>query len=333
MPHGHTPHLNNLASRSAAFSDYRLCSFPTLSIAGSRIGWIQAGGLVYTVYVMVPAQTQPASAVVGQQPLPISVSVITLNEEQNLARCLKSVAGLAAEIVVIDSGSADRTAETARSFGITFERHPWEGFGPQKNFAVQRCRQRWVLCLDADEALSPELAQSIRKLFAAGEPELAGYWVNRRTWYLGRWIWHAWYPEWRLRLVRKERSEWRGIEPHPELFVSGPTDRLAGDLFHYPFRDLSEHLQRWLKYGRIMAEVYAREGRPCHWYDLVFSPPWAFFKRLILKGGWRDGWRGWIISCASLIYVFSKYAFLLEKRLTQTEDKPAKASPETPTRT
>jgi len=257
----------------------------------------------------------------GAKPLPLSVAIITLNEERNLPRCLQSVAGLATEIVVIDSGSTDKSAAIAADFGGLFEYHKWDGFGPQKNFATERCTQPWVLCLDADEALSPELAESIRKLFANGDPAGEGYWVNRRTWYLGRWIWHAWYPEWRLRLVRKTGSEWRGIEPHPELFVSGSTKRLEGDLLHYPFRDLQEHLLRWLKYGRIMADVYAREGRKCHWYNLVFSPWWACFRRLVFHGAWRDGWRGWIISLANLMYVFSKYAFLMEKQWTQAENE------------
>ena len=122
------------------------------------------------VCVMASVQTQPATAVVGQQPLPISVSVITLNEEQNLARCLESVRGLASEIVVLDSGSVDRTGEIARDFGANFEAHPWQGHVAQKNAALRQCTQPWVLCLDADEALSPELARSIRQLFATGQP-------------------------------------------------------------------------------------------------------------------------------------------------------------------
>jgi glycosyltransferase involved in cell wall biosynthesis len=256
------------------------------------------------------------------RPLPLSVAIITRNEQENLPRCLESVRDFAREIVVIDSGSTDGTGEIARRFGARFEPHPWQGFGPQKNFAVQCCRQPWVLCLDADEALSPELADSVGELFARGEPAREGYWINRRTFYLGRWIWHAWYPEWRLRLFRKGCGEWRGVEPHPEVILQGSTEKLQGDLLHYPFRDLQQHLQRWINYSRIMADLYAREGKRCRWYHLMGSPAWAFFKTLILKGGWLDGWRGWVISVATSLYVFAKYAFLYEKQLSAAEAYP-----------
>src|SRR5207249_2195649 len=126
--------------------------------------------------------------------LPISVSIITLNEEENLPRCLESVHELAAEIIVVDSGSTDRTREVAERFGAVFQVHPWGGHVAQKNLALERCTQRWVLCLDADEALSPELQMAVRRLFENGEPAESGFWVNRFNFYLGRWIRHAWYP-------------------------------------------------------------------------------------------------------------------------------------------
>src|SRR5262249_13610616 len=125
------------------------------------------------------------------KPLPLSLAIITCNEAQNLPRCLNSVGRLAAEIVVIDSGSTDNTAQIARQHQAHVEFAPWPGFLAQKNKALQRCSQPWVLCLDADEALSPQLAESLAKLFAADPPPRDGYWINRRTFYLGDWIWHA----------------------------------------------------------------------------------------------------------------------------------------------
>ncbi|MGD0650442.1 MAG: glycosyltransferase family 2 protein [Verrucomicrobiia bacterium] len=255
------------------------------------------------------------AATAAPVPLPLSVAIITLNEERNLPRCLESVHNLAVEIVVIDSGSTDKTGEIARQCGAVFEFKAWPGHVAQKNVALRRCTQPWVLSLDADEALSPELAESIRRLFAAGGPKENGFWVNRRVFYLGDWIWHAWYPEWRLRLVRKNHAEWRGLDPHDKLEVDGTTARLEGDLLHYPFQDLRDHLQRTIHYARIMADSQAREGRTFRWYALVFSPWYAFFKRLILKQGWRDGWRGWLIAFASLLSSLAKSAFLLERRL------------------
>lgn len=282
-----------------------------------RIGWIEAAQLVYTVCVMASVQTQPANPVIGQQVLPISVSVITLNEEQNLGRCLESVRGLASEIVVLDSGSVDRTHEIAQRFGASFEIQPWQGYVPQKNAALRHCSHPWVLCLDADEALSPELAGSIRELFATGQPNANGFWMNRRTYYLGDWIRHAWSPEWRLRLVRRDGAEWRGGDVHERLEVRGATKQLPGDLLHYPpFRNFHDHVNKAIKYARIAADSHAATGHRAHWYDLLLSPIAVCFKHIVVKQSWRDGWRGWLILIAKLINVLAKYAFLLEKQHT-----------------
>ncbi len=245
--------------------------------------------------------------------LPLSVSIITCNEEANLNRCLESVRNLAREIVILDSGSTDRTQAIAAGFEAVFEHSPWPGFTIQKQKSLDRCTQPWVLCLDADEALSPELADSIRQTLAQADPDTAGYWLNRRTWYLGAWIWHAWYPEWRLRLVRRGTAAWTGRDPHPAMSVTGRTRRLPGDLLHYSFRDLEDHLRRTVKYARDSAAAYAAAGRRFHWHQLLLPPCVAFLKHLILKQGFRDGWRGWLISIIRGIDVFAKYAFLLER--------------------
>jgi glycosyltransferase involved in cell wall biosynthesis len=256
------------------------------------------------------------------EPLPLSVSIITLNEQTNLRRCLESVRDLATETVVIDSGSTDGTGAVAQEYGARFEFAPWPGHVAQKNRALQRCSQPWVLCLDADEALSPELRESIRGLFVAGEPSGGGYWLNRRTFYLGEWIWHAWYPEWRLRLVRRDRATWAGLDPHDKLeVVGGATARLPGDLLHYSFRDLDDHLKRTIHYARIMAGSHASTGRRFHWHQLLLSPAVGFAKHLVLKQGWRDGWRGWLISGVCAVGVFAKYAYLLERERAPQADR------------
>lgn len=251
--------------------------------------------------------------------LPISAAIITLNEEQNLRRCLESLRELVSEIVVIDSGSTDRTREVAAEFGAIFETRPWPGHIGQKNNALERCTGPWVLCVDADEAVSPELAASIRRAFERSEPSQNGFYVNRLNFYLGQWIRHAWQPEWRLRLVRKSGGpRWGGLDPHDRLEISGATGRLRGDLLHWSFESLRDHLQKTVKYAEIMAESYARTGRPCRWYHVIFSPWLAFLKILVVKSGWRDGWRGWVIAGAKWINVFAKYAFLLERRWPKT---------------
>ena len=258
-------------------------------------------------------------------PLPLSVAIVTLNEEKNLPRLLESVRGIATEVVIIDSGSTDRTPEIAREFGARFEISPWRGFIAQKNLALDACLQPWVLFLDADEALSPELATNLKRLFAdVSRLRADGYWLNRRTWYLGAWIWHAWYPEWRLRLLKRGSARWGGMDPHARLEFDGPSARLEGDLLHYSFQDLQDHLLRTIGYARTMANSYIADGRKFHWHSLLLSPWVAFTKHLIFKQGWRDGWRGWIISIVRAIDCFAKYAFLLERDLSDEPEKSSK---------
>jgi glycosyltransferase involved in cell wall biosynthesis len=250
-------------------------------------------------------------------PFALSVAIVTLNEEANLPRCLESVRGLAAEIVVVDSGSTDRTADIARDFGAKFLIQSWQGHVAQKNIALAACSQPWVLSLDADEAVSEELATALRKLFASGEPAADGYEINRRTFYLGNWVRHSWNPEWRLRLARRDVARWHGNDPHDRLEISsGKTARLTGELLHYSYANLQDHFQRTVRYARISADALHSTGKPCRWYHLVLSPWAAFLKKMISKSAWRDGWRGWIISVVTAFGVFAKYALLLEKKLT-----------------
>lgn len=247
--------------------------------------------------------------------LPLSVAVITLNEEKNLARCLESIREMAQEIVVIDSGSTDATAQIAEKFGAKFEFQKWPGHVAQKNIALQRCSQPWVLALDADEVVSPELAQSIRELLSA-ECRETGFSINRRTQYLGEWIWHSWYPEWRLRLVRRSQAQWTGRDPHDKLEVQGETGTLKGDLLHFSYPTLQDHLQRTMRYAQISARELHEAGQRARWYHFIFSPPSTFLKKILLRHGWRDGWRGWIIAFATCFGVFAKYAFLLEMQIS-----------------
>lgn len=254
-------------------------------------------------------------------PLPLSVAVVTLNAETNLPRCLESVQGLAAEIVVLDSGSTDRTAEIACRFGARFETQPWAGFVAQKTRAFGLCVQPWVLNLDADEVVSAQLAESLRNLFSKGEPKQRGFEINRRTFYLGEWVRHAWNPDWVLRLACRDGARWAGHDPHAHLEVAGVTARLSGELLHYSYRSLEDHLNRTIHYARIGADRYEQEGCTVRWHHIIISPWAAFFKKLILKSAWRDGWRGWIISMVTMFGVFAKHAFRLERELV-AEEKP-----------
>lgn len=253
-------------------------------------------------------------------PLPLSVVLITRDEEANLPRCLRSVRGLASEIVVVDSGSRDRTREIAEAAGARVVVREWSGHVAQKNAAFDCAGQEWVLSLDADEEVSAELADAVRAVFASGEPPCDAYFVNRLNFYLGAWIRHAWYPEWRLRLARRSRARWEGEDPHDKLVTSGSTGRLAGHLHHYSYAELRDHFARILLYAPIAASARLRSGRPVRWYHLVCSPWIAFIKSLVLKQAWRDGWRGWVIAFTSLIKVFAKYALVYEHRWSRRHD-------------
>ncbi|HBG52230.1 MAG TPA: hypothetical protein DDW89_10545, partial [Gammaproteobacteria bacterium] len=229
------------ATRSASALSCRDPAFP-------------AGGAPTRIAVQISAQLGPETTrmtVSAERPLPLSVAIIARNEEARLPRCLESVSGLAAEIVVLDSGSADATVAVAERFGARVEITDWPGFTVQKNRALVACHQPWVLSLDADEAVSPALADAIRALFAAGDPPRTGYFINRRNRYLGVWLRHAWTPEWRLRLVARDQARWTGGRVHEQLTVTGPTGRLAGDLLHESYDRLDDHLHRTIAYARL----------------------------------------------------------------------------------
>ena len=261
------------------------------------------------------------SGAVGRQgpPWPLSVAIITLNEEANLPRCLASVRGLAREIVVVDSGSSDRTVAIAEAAGARCVVHPWAGNDAQKNVAFGLCREPWVLGLDADEEVSPELASSIGRLFAAGEPDRRAYEVSRLTWYLGDWIHHVWYPGWRLRLARREGAVWRGGPVHDRLEVEGPVGRLDGDLLHYTYRDFSHHLSQVVRYASLGADALAARGVGFRLWHFLLGPPAGVFRQLVVRQGWRDGYRGWLIAGATAFGVYAKEGFLLERRLVARE--------------
>ena len=245
--------------------------------------------------------------------LPLSVAIITKDEADNLPRLFESLKPLnPAEIVVVDSGSTDSTVQIAKDCGARVIETDWPGHVVQKNRALEACRQPWILSLDADEPISEALAKSLQSLFAAGEPKQDGYEISRCTWYLGAWLRHTWYPEWRLRLVRQGKGQWRGFNPHDRLEVKGRVGRLEGDILHYSYKDVEDHFSRSVAYAKISAHSLYARGKPFRWHKIVIAPAARFIRLLIIKQGWRDGWRGWIIAWSSMFSGFLKYAFLYE---------------------
>ncbi len=242
---------------------------------------------------------------------PISVCIITRDEEANLPDCLASVAW-ADEILVVDSGSRDRTRDIAAAAGARVVEHPFEGHVEQKNFAVSAASHDWILSLDADERLTPELAASVRAALESPGTH-AGFACNRRTWHLGRWILHGgWYPDRKVRLFRRDRGRWGGRNPHDHVDLDGPAGLLPGDLLHYSYRDLSAHLRQVDFFTTVSAREKHARGRRAGVLDLTLRPAGKFLRMYLLKAGFLDGFAGFVVAVTGAYYVFLKYAKLRE---------------------
>jgi len=244
---------------------------------------------------------------------PLSVIIIACNEADRLPRALESLAGLD-EILVVDSGSTDGTPTVARAAGARVVDHPWEGYSAQKTFALGQVRHDWVLWIDADEALTPELRASIEAALAAqGErrAEHAAYAMNRRTAYLGSDLRHGgWYPDRKVRLFDRRRARFDGRRVHERLCVDGSIGFLAGDLLHDSFRDFDHHVRKTHEMARLWADQ-EHGHRRARFHDLVLRPGAKFCKRYVWRGGFREGWRGLLIAGMAAYADWLKYAWLL----------------------
>jgi len=257
----------------------------------------------------------------------LSVCILTRDEEDNLPRCLASLAGLPAHVVVLDSHSTDGTRALAAAAGAEVHEEDWRGMAGQRARVLELAATpagagpppEWVLCLDADEWLDPELAAAVQAVVHGGRGAGAeadgveGYELNRRTFYLGGWIDHCgWSPEWRLRLVRAGRARVEGEGPHDRLVVGGRTGRLPGRLNHRPYRSLAAHLGKLDRYTDEMAQSRHARGEHAGWGALLCRPPGRFLRMYVLRLGFADGWRGLVVSAMGAFYVFLKYAKLRE---------------------
>jgi glycosyltransferase involved in cell wall biosynthesis len=256
--------------------------------------------------------------------VPLSACIIAFNEERNILAALESVA-FADELIVVDSHSRDATRALAAGFrGKTPEgnevrprviERDWPGHVEQKNFAIDQAAHDWVLAVDADERVSPELRREIEAVLARGEAVADGYTMPRKTWYLGKWIRHGgWYPDRKLRLFRRSRGRWGGINPHDHVHVEGRVQELAGDLLHYSYRDLADHLRTVNSFTDIAAREKAL--RDVRWpvARMLVHPPFKFLKMYVLKRGFLEGTAGLIMAGIGALYVFLKYAKLWESR-------------------
>lgn len=249
----------------------------------------------------------------------ISATVITLNEERDIARCLKSLS-FADEIIVVDSGSTDKTVEIAKAMGAIVVPEPWRGYGAQKNFAMSLAKGEWVLNLDADEEVTKELRDEIfRKIKSRDQTN--GYAIARKTYYLGKWIrFGGWYPNYVTRLVRKQKARWTEPNVHEELVCEGPVRRLENPMLHYTFEDITDQVRTNIRYARQGAlDLYAKGTTPSR-MKLFTKPLGKFFSTYFLKKGCLDGLPGFVISINAAHSIFLKYAYLLEMDLRNEDE-------------
>ena len=241
----------------------------------------------------------------------LSVTVITKNEAADLDDALASVSW-ADEIVVVDSHSDDDTVAIARRHTDRVVARDWPGYVDQMNYAASVASHDWILSLDADERVTPALAREIQST-VAGEPPAAAFRIPRVTWHLGRWVRTTdWYPDYQTRLYDRRRAQWTGQYVHEAVTVRGDTGQLHGELQHYAYRDLSDHLETIDRYTSYAARQMYEAGRRAGAFDLVGHPPLAFLRNYIAHGGVRDGLPGFIISAMNAYYVFLKFAKLWE---------------------
>jgi glycosyltransferase involved in cell wall biosynthesis len=256
---------------------------------------------------------QPPPLAVSIVCLSLSVVIITLNEEANLTRTLKSVKW-ADEIVVLDSGSTDRTPEIAQSFAAKFFVESWKGFAGQKNSALQKATCDWILSLDADEEVEPALAEEIRELMIQN-PTQAGFWIPRKNFFLGRWIRHGgYYPDPKLRLFRRGARAFEERLVHEDVQVQGTTGRVQNHLLHYAYPTLESYLEHMNRYSSLGAQMATGKGKTgFSLIDIAIRPRLTFFYNYVLRGGFLDGREGLLLHLYHSNYVSWKYAKAWER--------------------
>ena len=243
----------------------------------------------------------------------LSVTVITLNEEAEIGECLASVAW-ADEIVVVDSGSADRTVEIAKKYTERVLYHEWPGYAAQKNWALGQASHDWVLSLDADERVAPDLQAEIREALTA--PAHAGYYIGRKNFFLGRWIRHGgWSPDYTIRLFDKRKGRFTEREVHEVVRLEGSAATLKHPIEHYTYRSLAAYQERVGRYAALAAREMRKKGRRFHAWDPVAHPLWTMFRMYFLRQGFRDGIDGLLLAGLYGYYTFLKYAKLWEMEL------------------
>ncbi|MBA2687339.1 MAG: glycosyltransferase family 2 protein [Gemmatimonadaceae bacterium] len=246
---------------------------------------------------------------------PVSAVIAARNEAANIAACIASL-DWASEVIVVENDSTDETAELSRRLGALVHQHPFSTIGGQRNFAIERAANEWVLVVDADEKCTPELAREITELVSANPPASA-YRVGRRNFFLGSEIRHGGWSGDRDRPIRLFRKTLRydDSKVHEHVVVDGAVETLGGRLEHRPYSSLDEYFEKFNRYSRSWAEQNYARGRQVRVWDVVVRPPARFVSTYVLRNGWMDGSRGALLACLSAASVMAKYARLWEMTL------------------
>jgi len=271
--------------------------------------------------------------------MPLSVAIVCKNNQATIGRVLDS-AGLllgaaqargcgGGEIVAVDSGSTDSTLDLLRHAGARIVSSPWLGHVRTKQLALEEAStglggKGWVLCLDSDEPPDERLRDDIARFVSADDPAVSGCRMNRKIWYRGRYLEHAWQPEWRLRLVRPGRAHWTGADPHDRMEVTdgGRVLDLSGTLRHDSFETFVEHLGKQVGHARVSAASLVSAGQRSGYWRLATSPLGAFFKQVVLKGAWRDGYAGWLAAGSTAAGAIMKHMAMIELQRAPKEPRP-----------
>jgi len=253
-------------------------------------------------------------------PSSTSAIVVCFNEEDRIEECLKSLAWCD-EIVVVDSYSADRTPEICRRYTQRFFQREWAGYRDQKAYAHSLAVMEWVLLVDSDERVSEELHREIAAALAVDQEKFAGYAIPRLVFYLGRW-WRrgGWYPDYDVRLFRRDRATWGGIDPHEKIIVDGKVRKLQNPLHHFSYRSIDDHINRINRFTTISSTELKNAGGRWRLSDALLRPAVRFFRSYVLKRGFMEGFAGFYVALTAAVYVFLKYAKLWELESKERRD-------------
>ncbi|MEM9227023.1 MAG: glycosyltransferase family 2 protein [Verrucomicrobiota bacterium] len=256
---------------------------------------------------------------------PLSVCIIAHNEAERIRNCLQSVADFASEIILVYNDCTDGTEAIARDeFGAQIFEESWHGHRDQKNIALKKATQPWVLCIDSDELLDETLRTSILAFLDADDPAYDGAYFPRKVWFLGRWIKHGdWYPDYSLRLIRNGKGKWAGSVEHDKMHVEGEVKKLPGDLLHYSFRDMNHQASKIAYFGDIFVERKAAKTRRWRTLPVIFRSFWRFFRAYFIRRGFLDGFPGFYIAYFQAFATFYRYAKIYEAKFAQPQEEEA----------